>query len=557
MLTSTTTTTSATHRPGLAALRYSFFWLLIALLFLYLLYSSKLLLNQTECRHLSITETLQNATDPSLTSTSILRFDTHLNHIVFGIAASSSLWRWRKEYIKLWWRPGETRGVVWLDNQVRTKRNESLPEIRISRDTSRFRYTNRQGTRSAIRISRVVSETMKLGLKDVRWLVMGDDDTVFILENLVRVLSKYNHEEYYYIGSSSESHVQNIFFSYTMAYGGAGFAISYPLAVELEKMQDRCIQRYPSLYGSDDRIQACMAELNVPLTKEIGFHQVGAGSSSARYKKGQRPYRPLMRYPALDRSSGRFRGESMGWPLGRLMGTGISRCPYGSGYPETCFDVYGNLLGLLGSHPVAPLVSVHHLDIVDPLFPGMTRTESIRHLLDAAKYDSASIAQQSICYDKTREWSILVSWGFAIQVVRGMVSPRELDFPSRTFLNWYKKLDYTAYSFNTRPVSRNKCQKPFVFYMSRMIHDKARKKIIGIYTLHRERHPYCNWKMESPGKIDNIVVLKSPDNHRWQKAPRKDCCRMLPATKKGTMYLWVDGCQKGEVVEWKSSKSVS
>ncbi|GAU26522.1 hypothetical protein TSUD_361550 [Trifolium subterraneum] len=46
-----------------------------------------------------------------------------------------------------------------------------------------------------------------------------------------------------------------------MAYGGGGFAISYPLAIALEKMQDRCIQRYPGLYGSDDRIQACMAEL--------------------------------------------------------------------------------------------------------------------------------------------------------------------------------------------------------------------------------------------------------------------------------------------------------
>ncbi|KAE8726144.1 putative Ferric reduction oxidase 2 [Hibiscus syriacus] len=58
-----------------------------------------------------------------------------------------------------------------------------------------------------------------------------------------------------------------------MAYGGGGFAISYPLAKALEKMQDRCIQRYPGLYGSDDRIHACMAELGFPLTKEPGFHQ--------------------------------------------------------------------------------------------------------------------------------------------------------------------------------------------------------------------------------------------------------------------------------------------
>ena len=107
-----------------------------------------------------------------------------------------------------------------------------------------------------------------------RWFVMGDDDTIFVVENLVRVLAKYDHNEMYYIGSVSESHLQNIYFSYGMAYGGGGFAISYPLAMAVEEMQDECIERYPELYGSDDRMHACMAEIGVPLTKEVGFHQV-------------------------------------------------------------------------------------------------------------------------------------------------------------------------------------------------------------------------------------------------------------------------------------------
>ena len=112
---------------------------------------------------------------------------------------------------------------------------------------------------------------------------MGDDDTVFVTENLVKVLQKYDHNQFYYIGSSSESHMQNIYFSYNMAFGGGGFAISYPLAVALDRMQDRCIQRYPALFGSDDRIQACMAELGVPLTKENGFHQVSKISSPCKF----------------------------------------------------------------------------------------------------------------------------------------------------------------------------------------------------------------------------------------------------------------------------------
>lgn len=252
----------------------SFFILISAL---YILYSSYIHLNK-DCRNSSNNIALkhqeEDSTNPLTHFHKPHRFDTQLKHIFFGIAASSSLWEKRKEYIKLWWRPEETRGIVWVDKEVRTSRREKLPEIRVSEDTSQFSYTNRQGERSALRISRVVSETLRLGLKDVRWFVMGDDDSVFIVENLVRILSKYDHGQFYYIGASSESHIQNIYFSYAMAYGGGAFAISCPLAMELEKMQDRCIHRYPGLYGSDDRIQACMAELGVPLTKEFGFHQV-------------------------------------------------------------------------------------------------------------------------------------------------------------------------------------------------------------------------------------------------------------------------------------------
>ncbi|QHO39711.1 uncharacterized protein DS421_4g131510 [Arachis hypogaea] len=200
---------------------------------------------------------------------------TNLSHIVFGIGATSNFWNHRKQYIKLWWRPNVTRGNVWLDQKVQIEHGEEslLPTLRVSSDTSKFKYNHPNGHRSGIRLSRIVSETVRLKMKNVRWFVMGDDDTVFVTENLVKVLQKYDHNEFYYIGSSSESHMQNIYFSYNMAFGGGGFAISYSLALALEKMQDRCIQRYPSLFGSDDRIQACMAELGVPLTKENGFHQ--------------------------------------------------------------------------------------------------------------------------------------------------------------------------------------------------------------------------------------------------------------------------------------------
>ncbi|VVB08352.1 unnamed protein product [Arabis nemorensis] len=466
-------------------------WLLLLLSVTYIIYTLKIV----STSHPSCP---QDPTIPKHTTTQknavafAFAAETDLNHVLFGIAASSKLWKQRKEYIKIWYKPKKMRGYVWLDKEIKTKSEtgdqENFPPMRISGDTSSFPYTNKQGHRSAIRISRIVSETLNSldseSKKSVRWFVMGDDDTVFVTDNLIRVLRKYDHEQMYYIGSLSESHLQNIYFSYGMAYGGGGFAISYPLALALSKMQDRCIRRYPALYGSDDRMQACMAELGVPLTKELGFHQ---------------------------------------------------------------YDVNGNLFGLLAAHPVTPFVTMHHLDVVEPIFPNMTRVRAIKKLTTTMKLDSAGLLQQSICYDKHKSWTISVSWGYAVQVFRGSFSPREMEMPTRTFLNWYKRADYTAYAFNTRPVSRNPCQTPFVFHMSNAKFDVRLNTTVSVYTRHRVPHPACRWEMANPEEISTIVVYKKPDPHLWERSPRRNCCRVLQTKRNDTLWINVGVCRAGEV----------
>lgn len=166
---------------------------------------------------------------------------------------------------------------------------------------------------------------------------------------------------------------------------------------------------------------------------------------------------------------------------------------------------------------MTPLLSLHHIDVVEPVFPRTTRVKALQRLFQSVKQDSASIMQQSICYDKRRSWSISVSWGYVVQILRGVLSPRELEMPTRTFLNWYPRADYTAYAFNTRPVTKHPCQKPFIFYMNTVRYDRSKRQIFGAYARDRSRHPSCRWKMESPDKIDSIVVLKRPDPLRWQR----------------------------------------
>eukprot|EP01018_Ginkgo_biloba_P038741 Gb_04360 [translate_table: standard] len=191
---------------------------------------------------------------------------------------------------------------------------------------------------------------------------MGDDDTFFFTENMLQVLSKYDHNQYYYIGSNSKSSQQNMYHSYAMAFGGGRFAISYPLAKALEKIQDECLTRYENLYGSDQRIQACLAELGVPLTKDPGFH-----------------------------------------------------------------DLQKDIFGILTAHPIAPMVSLHHLDNVAP-FPNMTRAAALRHMMDAVRIDPNSVVQHS-CYGNSRNWTISVSWGYAIQVYDTVELPHLLEYP--------------------------------------------------------------------------------------------------------------------------------
>lgn len=97
---------------------------------------------------------------------------------------------------------------------------------------------------------------------------------MFFTRNLALVLSKYDHNKWFYIGHCSESYEQNHKFSFDMAFGGGGFALSAPLARVLAGVLDSCLLRYPGLYGSDQRIFACVAELGVQMTREPGFHQV-------------------------------------------------------------------------------------------------------------------------------------------------------------------------------------------------------------------------------------------------------------------------------------------
>uniref|UniRef100_A0A5B7BSP7 Beta-1,3-glucosyltransferase n=1 Tax=Davidia involucrata TaxID=16924 RepID=A0A5B7BSP7_DAVIN len=409
-----------------------------------------------------------------------------LKHIVFGIAGSSQLWKRRKEFVRQWWRPDDMRGHVWLEEQVLPEDgDDTLPPIMVSEDISRFRYTNPTGHPSGLRISRIVGECFRLGLPHVRWFVLGDDDTIFNAHNLVAVLNKYDPSEMVYIGSPSESHSANTYFSHSMAFGGGGIAISHPLAEALTKIPlDECLERYPKLYGSDDRLHACITELGIPLTREHGFHQC---------------------------------------------------------------DIRGNAHGLLSSHPIAPFVSIHHVEAVDPFYPGLTTLESLKLFTRAMRVEPSSFLQRSICYDRARHLTFSVSLGYAVQVFPYIVLPRELERSEQTYSAWNRISHRNEFDFDTRDPYRSVCKKPTLFFLKDL--GKENNVTLGFYRRARgndelRRKVFCFPRLPPLQHVQHIQVLGHPLSKNWHLVPRRLCCKLNQMSDE-LLRLTVGQCEKG------------
>ncbi|KAG2371625.1 uncharacterized protein HKW66_Vig0217990 [Vigna angularis] len=411
---------------------------------------------------------------------------TTVDHLVFGIASTGNSWFRRKQYIKLWWNsiPNKTmRGCVFVDtlpHGENANNDASLPPLCVSQDTSKFLYTYRGGLRSAIRLTRIVKEIVALNHSGVRWYVFGDDDTIFFPHNLLKTLSKYDHRLWYYVGSTSEIYDATQVFGFGMAFGGGGFAISSSLAQVLAKVLDSCIQRYPHLYGSDARVYSCITELGVGLTHEPGFHQV---------------------------------------------------------------DLRGNIFGLLASHPLTPLLSLHHPDHTDPIFPNMPTKKSLQRLFEAVHVDSERILQQTVCYEKRLSWTISVSWGYAVQVFQNnMVLPEVLRV-EKTFRQWLPGNVFKGiYNFNTREFHHDPCKRPTIFYQ-----DEVSSAKYGSISSYKRHFQNCSYN-SSMSKLEVIKVVTNELHHDSKQTRRRRCCDVLPSNAGNLMEIAIRECNYEELI---------
>ncbi|KAF3565432.1 hypothetical protein DY000_02019148 [Brassica cretica] len=329
---------------------------------------------------------------------------TNLSHLMFVLVGGSRTWRDRKVYVESWWRPNVTRGNIFFDVEPSEEFqpwSRDLPPLKVNEDLKKLKIYPKLRNRIHTRIYRSILENYRLKQdQDVRWYVTGDDDSVFFVDNMVDVLSKYDHKEKHYIGMFSETIKSNFYFSFDMAFGGGGYALSYPLVEALVEELDNCIERYYYIWGVDHLQSMCLADLGVDLSLDKGFHQL---------------------------------------------------------------DLRGDLSGFLSSHPTAPLVSFHHFGSLEPIFPSMDHPGSVRHIMKAANVDQTRMVQQSICHVRATSWTFSVSWGYSVHIYEKIFPRSYLKRPIETFRPWLGGRP-PLYMFNTRPVSRNPCEAPHWFF---------------------------------------------------------------------------------------------
>ncbi|KAG5574031.1 hypothetical protein H5410_063797 [Solanum commersonii] len=190
--------------------------------------------------------------------------DTNLRHLVFGLIGSEKTWYHRKNYIESWWRPKVTRGYLLLDVSPSVSLlpwSKYSPPYKVSTNITKLLQETQHVAPIQARMVHGIMEIFEQEHEGVRWLIMGGDDSIFFLENLVDVLAKYDHNKYYYFGASSECILSNFWDSFNQGYGVAGFIMSFPSAKDIES----CLRRYPNFKYAHHITMACIVDLGIDM----------------------------------------------------------------------------------------------------------------------------------------------------------------------------------------------------------------------------------------------------------------------------------------------------
>ncbi|CAK9820506.1 B3glct [Anthophora plagiata] len=124
--------------------------------------------------------------------------------------------------------------------------------------------------------------------KSLNWLIISDDDTIFSVARLLRLLTCYNSNTLLAIGERYGFYLWNNPYGYEYLTGGAGVVLSAPLVHEMIK-PGRC--DCPSSTTPDDMylFGICLARIGAQLVHSPMFHQARPTDYATAYLASQEP----------------------------------------------------------------------------------------------------------------------------------------------------------------------------------------------------------------------------------------------------------------------------
>ena len=208
--------------------------------------------------------------------------------------------------------------------------------------------------------------------RKIQWFAVGDDDTIWFVNNLLHVLRQHNSSDKIYLGNTSTKKFLLKRHGAFFGYGGAGIVLSRPLALSYVQHRQQCGRFYAS-FGGDEMIGKCVVEeLGVNLTRDHHFHQM---------------------------------------------------------------DHYGSMLGMLESG-MDGLVTLHHMSSHWKPYPAlnMNNTEEAMYRLNIAysTFDKSFLKRYLYVNQNTNQ-SVLLTMGHSVSVFNRILTTEDLSLVERTW----------------------------------------------------------------------------------------------------------------------------
>lgn len=174
----------------------------------------------------------------------------------------------------------------------------------------------------------------------------------------------------------------------------------------------------------------------------------------------------------------------------------------------------------MAAHPIAPFISMHHLDEVDRFFPGYNALDGLHHLANAMQTEPSSFLQRCICYDREKRLTFSISLGYVVQVYPYVILPKDLERPEITFKAWNKKDGGGEFDFDTRTAIKSRCNKPFLFFLKE-IHLEG-SNVVSMYNRDSSTASQKWWSLcfsfaSHQGDLQQIHILSKVMSDHWFK----------------------------------------